>query len=229
MKFNLDEKILQEIISAAQKNNVKKIFLFGSRARGNNHERSDIDLAVSGGDFLNFADDVENIETLLSFDVVNLDEKISADLKNEIERDGILIFEEVSPLIKKFDSFVKSLAVLKISSHDESKQSEIYRMGVIGQFNLTFELSWKALRETLIFHGVSDATSGSPREIIKLGYKFNFINDAEIWIDMLKCRNLSIHIYSDEKIVDELVTKIFDKFISAFVALQDELNARNNF
>lgn len=222
-KICLDKKILNEIISLAQKNGIKKIFLFGSRARGDNHERSDIDLAVSGGDFFQFADDVENIETLLSFDVVNLDEKLSADFRNEINRDGVLIFEEVPPVIKKFDSFVKSLEILKNSSRDEAKQNEIYRMGVIGQFNLTFELSWKVLRESLIFHGVKEAVSGSPREIIKAGYKFGFINDSEIWLDMMKCRSLSIHIYGDEKIIDELVEKIFEKFISAFIVLQDDL------
>ena len=225
-KICLDKKILNEIISLAQKNGVKKIFLFGSRARGDNHERSDIDLAISGGDYFQFADDVENIETLLSFDVVDLDEKLSADFRNEINRDGVLIFEEVPPVIKKFDSFVKSLEILKNSSRDESRQNEIYRMGIIGQFNLTFELSWKALRESLIFHGVKEAVSGSPREIIKAAYKFGFINDSEIWLDMMKCRNLSIHIYSDENIIDELVQKIFDKFISAFVVLQDELKNR---
>ena len=64
---------------------------------------------------------------------------------------------------------------------------------------------------------------------IKAAFKFNFINDAEIWIDMLKSRNISAHIYSDEKAIDELVEKIFEKFIPTFSALRDELNRRNIF
>ena len=53
-------------------------------------------------------------------------------------------------------------------------------MGVIGQFNITFELAWKLLQAVLLLHGVSQAQSGSPREIVKLGFKAGFISDEEI-------------------------------------------------
>ena len=39
------------------KHSVKKVILFGSRARGDNTERSDIDIAVYGGDFDSLAKD----------------------------------------------------------------------------------------------------------------------------------------------------------------------------
>jgi predicted nucleotidyltransferase len=54
MKYDLEKKVEDDIIKIAKKNDIKKVILFGSRARGNNYERSDIDLAVSGGDALNF-------------------------------------------------------------------------------------------------------------------------------------------------------------------------------
>ena len=43
------ENVIQEIIQLAQKNDVEKVILFGSRARGDYKERSDIDLAFCGG------------------------------------------------------------------------------------------------------------------------------------------------------------------------------------
>ena len=46
MNYNLDKKIERELISAAKNFGVKKLILFGSRARGTNKERSDIDIAV---------------------------------------------------------------------------------------------------------------------------------------------------------------------------------------
>ena len=47
-----------------------KVILFGSRARGDDHERSDIDLAVLGGDTNNFALAVdEETSTLLMYDI----------------------------------------------------------------------------------------------------------------------------------------------------------------
>ena len=96
MKYNLDKRVEDDIIKIAKKDGIKKVILFGSRARGTNTERSDIDLAVSGGDILNFYFDVEEETwTLLMFDVINLDKKISDELKAEIERDGIVLYEEV--------------------------------------------------------------------------------------------------------------------------------------
>ena len=224
MAYNLDKRLEREIISAAKKFRVKKLILFGSRARGTNHARSDIDLAVSGGDISNFAETLdEQIDTLLPFDVINLDENIDADFQAEIDRDGIILYEELSPAVKKLDAFAKSLAVLSKSNKDTT--DEIYRMGIIGQFHLTFELSWKALREILLLHGVSEAASGSPREILKAGYQVHFLDDENLWLDMLKRRNLTTHVYN-ENIADELVTLIFERYITALENLRDELNQR---
>ena len=79
-----------------QKYNVKKVILFGSRARGNFKEKSDIDLAVQGGDFIRFMLDVnEETSTLLSFDIINLDEEIMGELRKSIEKEGKVIYEEV--------------------------------------------------------------------------------------------------------------------------------------
>lgn len=68
----------------------------------------------------------------------------------------------------------------------------IYRIGVIGQFNLTFELAWKSLQEILKMHGADGAATGSPREILQLGYKLGFVDDAAVWLLMLKKR---IHLF----------------------------------
>ena len=96
MKYNLDKRVEDDIIRIAKKNGIEKVILFGSRARGDNKERSDIDLAVSGGNVLDFSYDVdENAWTLLMFDVVALDRNISQELRDEIERDGVVLYEKV--------------------------------------------------------------------------------------------------------------------------------------
>jgi predicted nucleotidyltransferase len=72
--------------------------LFGSRARGTHQEKSDIDLAVYGcPDFIRFSLSIEeSVWTLLEFDVINMDETtVSEELKTEIERDGIIVYEKV--------------------------------------------------------------------------------------------------------------------------------------
>ena len=95
MKYNLPDRVLRELSSFAKESSVIKIILCGSRARGTNTERSDIDIAVYGGDFDNFYWDVkEKIHSLLMFDIVQADGSISDELKQEIEKDGVVIYEK---------------------------------------------------------------------------------------------------------------------------------------
>lgn len=94
--MNLRDDIRQSIIALAKHYGLDKVILFGSRARGDNRERSDIDLAISGGNYVEFALAVDEvIPTLLMFDVVVTDKFLSAQLREAIERDGILLYEKV--------------------------------------------------------------------------------------------------------------------------------------
>ena len=127
--------------------------------------------------------------------------------------------------MKKLDNFSNCLEVLKRADFTLAENDEIYRTGIIGQFNLTFELAWKALQEVLRMHGTNGAETGSPREILQLGYKLGFLNDSAVWLAMLKKRNTSVHIYSEED-VDELILLIHDSFIPAFSALEKTLNEK---
>ncbi len=127
--------------------------------------------------------------------------------------------------MKKLDNFDKCLQVLRKADFEQSKENEIYRTGIIAQFNLTFELSWKALQEVMRIHGVEGAEMGSPREILQLAYKVGFISDPEIWLQMLKQRNLSVHIYDEQK-ADELVSQIRDSFIATFTVLENTLKEK---
>ena len=124
--------------------------------------------------------------------------------------------------MKKLDNFTNCLAILADADFKMAETNDIYRTGVIGQFNLTFELAWKALQEVMRKHGIEDASTGSPREILQRGYKFGFINNSETWLLMLKKRNTSVHIYNEEE-VDELILLIRDSFIPAFNVLKDTL------
>lgn len=95
-KYNLDSRVVDDIIRIGQKNGIKKIILFGSRARGDNTARSDVDLAVSGGNALDFHYELEEEAwTLLMFDVVDLDRDITEELQKELDRDGVVLYEEV--------------------------------------------------------------------------------------------------------------------------------------
>lgn len=124
--------------------------------------------------------------------------------------------------MKKLDNFSNCLNILKKADFNLADSDEIYRTGIIGQFNLTFELAWKNLQEVMKVHGVDGADTGSPREILQLGYKIGFVSDSSVWLLMLKKRNTSVHIYNEDEI-DEMIVLIRDSFIPAFIALEQTL------
>lgn len=92
----IGEHVICEIILLAQKHAVEKVILFGSRARGDYHRASDIDLAICGGDIVNFALDVEErTSTLLTYDVVDLNRNLQKDFREAIEKEGVILYEKV--------------------------------------------------------------------------------------------------------------------------------------
>ena len=95
-KTGIREAVLEQIRSLAEQHGLNRVILFGSRARGDFRERSDIDLAVRGGHIAAFSLDVdEETDTLLQYDVVNLDVPVDKALLESIQREGITIYEKV--------------------------------------------------------------------------------------------------------------------------------------
>ena len=92
----IKQAVIDEICNIAETCNVDKVILFGSRARGDYKDRSDIDLAVSGGKVDIFAITVdEETSTLLKYDIVNLNASIQEELLESIQKEGITVYEKV--------------------------------------------------------------------------------------------------------------------------------------
>lgn len=67
---------------------IEKIWLYGSRARGDSWDRSDIDIAIdyphaTYADWQNVRDIIEDADTLLKIDCVRLDELKERNLREE--------------------------------------------------------------------------------------------------------------------------------------------------
>ena len=96
---NIEESIKKRIAEIFQKNStIEKAILFGSRARGNHKKTSDIDIAVfskdmSPKDFNLLIDEINQINTALSFDIIHYERLNKENLKNDILKDGVIIYE----------------------------------------------------------------------------------------------------------------------------------------
>lgn len=95
--MNLDEQILKDIISISKKHDeIIKVVLFGSRARMDNIEKSDIDLAIySDANISEFIEDIENnTTTLLEFDYSDMKNIFDDFFIEQINKEGIIIYEK---------------------------------------------------------------------------------------------------------------------------------------
>ena len=73
-----------------------KSYSFWVPVTGDYGRASDIDLAVSGGDFTQFCLNIEeNAWTLLKFDIINLDDSLEPDFRAMIQKEGVTLYEKI--------------------------------------------------------------------------------------------------------------------------------------
>lgn len=90
------EEIIHTVTGLCRKHSAKKVILFGSRAKGTARERSDIDIAVSGAkNFHLLAEEIEELPTLYSVDIIDLDTCRNSLLMEDIRQYGQKIYEEI--------------------------------------------------------------------------------------------------------------------------------------
>lgn len=97
IKYNLEKEIVEEIYEISKKYpEIEKVVLFGSRVRGDNLPRSDIDLAIySNSTLVDFIEDVENnTSTLLEFDFSNMNTIKDELFVQQVNKEGITIYEK---------------------------------------------------------------------------------------------------------------------------------------
>lgn len=95
--MNLDITIINAIIKICERHEyIEKVMIFGSRARGDNDSKSDIDLAVySEQSLTEFIEDVElNTETLLEYDFSHMNTVKDSFFIEQVKKDGIVIYEK---------------------------------------------------------------------------------------------------------------------------------------
>ncbi|NMN00759.1 nucleotidyltransferase [Bifidobacterium sp. DSM 109958] len=91
------ENVYAQIREFASECGAAEVILFGSRAKGTNRPKSDIDLAVKGCVSFDRLEHLlqDELWSLLKVDVVNLDEPVSEELRREIAASGKVLYEKV--------------------------------------------------------------------------------------------------------------------------------------
>lgn len=215
------KQLYEQIAQLGKKHGALKILLFGSRARGDHRERSDIDLAVFGMPRENqsaFWSDMEDLPTLLDFDLVFIQPDTSEALLKNIEKDGINLMSKVQD---KFEHFTRAVEQLKqaIADYDAYHLDSI-RDGMIQRFEYCAELSWKTLREYLLDQGY-DAPA-SPKGVMRQAYADGILQEEGPWLSLLTDRNVTSHVY-DEETANRVAGQIIEVYTPMFEQLVKQL------
>lgn len=89
--YGLSVDELNKIVQTLRSAHVKKAVLFGSRAKGTHKHGSDVDIAVIGDEKRVFYTLNEETNLPYFFDVINMEEIVSQNLREHIQRVGKVI------------------------------------------------------------------------------------------------------------------------------------------
>lgn len=94
--MGIPESVMKRLIAVFEKNkSIDKVFLFGSRARGDNRYNSDIDLAIKGDRIRSSVImDIKDAVGLYKVDVLNLSDELDNSFREELEKDILLIYDK---------------------------------------------------------------------------------------------------------------------------------------
>lgn len=104
----------------------------------------------------------------------------------------------------KLEKFTKALIALEAIYLKPMQEDRSNVDATIQRFEFTFELAWKFLKDYFTQKGLE---LHFPKEILQQAFETRLIDNEELWITMLKDRNMTSHTY-DEKLADEIYIRI---------------------
>ena len=104
----------------------------------------------------------------------------------------------------------------------QDPENDLIRMAVIKAYEVTFDLSWKTLKDFLAYNGID---AKLPREVLKQAFATGLVSDGQLWIDMLEERNLMAHTYDDTR-ARQAVRLIQERYLAGLQQLHDLFSAK---
>ena len=198
---------------------IRWVKLFGSRARGDYRNTSDIDLAIVCEQDIRseLLAAFEESRLPYTFDLVLYDARLDEKLRDMIDRDGRLLFcsaggrsiMTVERIRLKKENYHRALIRLQAALEKEADIDDMYLDATIQRFEFCFELAWKLMKAVLQYDGIE---VNSPRSCIRESWKQGLIPNAQEWLEMMEKRNLSSHTY-DENAAREIYREVKGQYV----------------
>ncbi len=126
--------------------------------------------------------------------------------------------------IQRLDNFSAAFKQLTSAAEIGSSRSltDLEKQGVIQAFEFTHELAWNVFKDYFEYQGNSSITGS--RDATREAFQKNLIVNGEVWMEMIKSRNLTSNTYN-KKIADDIVDKVFKLYVPAFSAFQNKMGS----
>ncbi|MBP9680125.1 MAG: nucleotidyltransferase substrate binding protein [Bacteriovorax sp.] len=126
--------------------------------------------------------------------------------------------------IQRLNHFEKALFQLKHAT-DLAKQralTDLEKQGLIQAFEFTHELAWNVLKDYIEYHG-GQILIGS-KDTTREAFQKNLITDGEVWMEMIKSRNLTSHTYNEDT-AKQITNNITQLYVSSFIQLSIKMKS----
>ena len=123
---------------------------------------------------------------------------------------------------QRFSNYRRALANLDeaVVLSGERELSKLERQGLIQGFEFTHELAWNTLKDYLRYQGEQNILGS--RDATRKAFAVGLVEEGEVWMDMIRSRNLSSHTYNEETAL-AIAEAVIEHYHAQFVTLAERL------
>ncbi|MCC2625552.1 MAG: nucleotidyltransferase substrate-binding protein family [Burkholderiales bacterium] len=116
---------------------------------------------------------------------------------------------------QRFSNFIKAYQELGEAAclANSRALTKLEQQGVIQGFEYTHELSWNVLKDYLEEYGHTGLIGS--KDTTREAFKRGLLENGEIWMEMIKSRNLTSHAYN-QGLAEAILTDILKKYYPQF-------------
>ena len=125
---------------------------------------------------------------------------------------------------QRFSNYKKALTILKSAVELAATRNltDLEKQGMIQGFEFTFELAWNVMKDYLEEHGIKGIIGS--KDAVRYAFNNDLIEDGQVWMDMIKDRNLAAHSY-DEKTAQDLAAAITGNYYHHLAVFAGKMNS----
>lgn len=116
---------------------------------------------------------------------------------------------------QRLSSFKQALDQLSraVTLSTTRELSDLEKQGLAKAFEFTHELAWNVMKDYFEYQGNTSITGS--RDASRESFRRGLILKGDVWMEMIKSRNQTSHIYS-ETVANEITKKVISEYFPEF-------------